>query len=76
MKDQGDQVEQDVHAGLPPQAIPPLLPGGVSMPPAAQPPIDPQVLDKGRLALKDLPKYNRLGTWRTFALEFSMWLDS
>ena len=46
------------------------------MPPAAQPPIDPAVLDKGRLALRDLPKFDRSGTWRSFAVEFSFWLDS
>ena len=33
-------------------------------------------MDKERLALKYLPKYDQTGTWRTFALEFSMWLES
>ena len=45
------------------------------MPTAAQPPIDPAVLDKGRLALRDLPKFDRTGTWRSFTVEFSFWLD-
>ena len=45
------QVGQNVHIQaanpIPPEAIPPLLPGGIQMPPAAQPPIDPAVIDKG-----------------------------
>ena len=74
----GQNLGQNVNipAAIPPQAIPPLLPGGIRMPPAAQPPIDPAVLDKGRLALRDLPKFDRSGTWRSFAVEFSFWLDS
>ena len=34
------------------------------MPPAAQPPIDQDVLDQGRLALRDLPRYDRTGTYK------------
>ena len=83
LKHDGDQVMDgqvgqnvNVPPGLPPQAIPPQLPGGIRMPHAAQPPIDPAVLDKGRLALRDLPRYNRTGTWRSFAFKFSFCLDS
>ena len=74
----GQNVGQNANAypGIPREAIPPLLPGGAQMPPAAQPPIDPAVLDKGRLALRDLPRFDRTGTWRAFSNEFSFWLDS
>ena len=59
----GQNVGQNANAypGIPREAIPPLLPGGAQMPPAAQPPIDPAVLDKGRLALRDLPRFDRTG---------------
>ena len=72
----GQNVGQNVNvpAGIPPQAIPPLLPGEIRMSPAAQPPIDPAVLDKGRLTLRHLPKFDRTGTWHSFAVELIFWL--
>ena len=72
----GQNVNVQAANPIPPEAIPPLLPGGIQMPPAAQPPIDPAVIDKGCYALRDLPKFDRTGTWRSFAVEFSFWLDS
>jgi len=61
---------------IPADAIPPVLPGGIHMPSAAQPPIDQQTLEDGRRALDDLPTYDGSGSWKVFAVEFSVWLDA
>ena len=76
MENQANQGTGQGGQEIPADAIPPVLPGGIHMPPAAQPPIDQQTLEEGRRALDDLPTYDGSGTWKEFALEFSIWLEA